>query len=115
MSLKIPIRATNTSDWTRKAADAVNQGISKTAGIDMRLGALETSTAAYEGTNNTNITALQGRAAALETFAHLPFTVATITLPPATLPASPVHGMLACDTADGKLKFYDGSAWQSLY
>jgi len=32
-----------------------------------------------------------------------------------TAPSSPVAGMIYFDSADGKLKVYDGAAWQACY
>lgn len=58
---------------------------------------------------------LIGRVTSLEAFSAAPFTVSSVTLTPAPLPGSPVHGMIAVDSADGKLKFYDGTVWQALY
>ncbi len=51
---------------------------------------------------------LSGRVSALETPVRLVLT-------PETLPASGAVGELRCDSADSKIKAWDGSAWQPLW
>lgn len=111
MILKVPVTATSSPEWVRRAAEAVNALITALSGVDGRLTTLEVADAGTAAA----LTALDGRADALEAFTALPFTVASITLTPGALPGSPVHGMIATDIADGKLKFYDGMVWQNLY
>lgn len=111
MTLQIPTTAADPVEWIRRAAGAVNAVIKDLAALVKRTIDLET----FQGTATTTLGTLDTRTTALETFTATPFTVASITLPPATLPAAPVHGELATDVADGKLKFYDGTVWQPLY
>lgn len=110
MILKIPVTGSG-PEWVRRAAEAVNALITALAGFATRLTALE----ADDVTTAAALTALDTRADALETFAATPFSVASITLTPAALPGSPVHGMLVTDIADGKPKFYNGTIWVALY
>ena len=110
MILKVPVTGSG-AEWVRRVAEAVNALISSFSGVDGRLTTLEMADAGTAAA----LTALDGRATALEVFAATPFTLASITLTPAALPGSPVHGMLATDSVDGKLKFYDGTVWVALY
>lgn len=92
MTLKIPVIASPVAlpNWIRQTADAVNGIGGKVTGIIARIAALEAFTAA-------------------------PFTVTSITLTPATLPASPVKGMTVYDIADDKVKTWTGAAWVAHY
>lgn len=110
MILKVPVTGAG-PEWVRRAAEAINALITALANLGGRVDTLEIADAGTE----VALIALDGRVFALEGFADTPFTVASITLPPAALPGSPVHGMLATDSVDGKLKFYDGTIWQALY
>lgn len=90
MILKIPVTASNMIEWVRRAAGAVNALILTSDALD-------------------------GRMAAVETFAALPFTVGSITLTPVALPGAPTKGQTVYDIADNKVKTWDGAIWQAHY
>lgn len=106
MTLRIPTTAASPAEWVRRAAGAVNSNITALAALAKRVVTLE----AFQTSATASLTSLGTRTTALETYTHTSFT-----LTPATLPGAPVHGMVVTDIADGKLKFYDGTVWQSLY
>jgi hypothetical protein len=101
---RIPVTASSPVEWIRRASGSVNALISSLTGLGTRTTTLE-----------TGATALAARTTALEAFAHVPFTVASITLTPAALPGSPVKGMIVYDIADDKVKAWNGAIWNALY
>jgi hypothetical protein len=109
--LRVPVTASSSPEWVRRAAEAINRVIEAVAGVTARVDTLEMTDAGTEAA----LIALDGRVFALEGFADTPFTVASITLTPATLPGSPVEGMTVYDSADKKVKTWDGALWQAHY
>lgn len=106
MTLQIPKTAANPVEWIRRAADAVNAMIKDLAALVKRTTDLET----FQGTATTSLTSLGTRTTALETYTHTSFT-----LTPAALPGSPVEGQTVYDSADKKVKTWDGVTWQAHY
>jgi hypothetical protein len=58
------------------------------------------------------VNSIMTRLVSLET---QPYRGASLTLTPATLPASPDVGMTVMDSADGVVKTWDGATWRAHY
>jgi hypothetical protein len=98
-------------EWVRRCATAVNSLIRDMTSLQGRVGATEAADTAL----GVRMTTAEGAITTLEAFAATPFTLNSVTLTPVALPGSPVKGQTVYDTADNKVKTWDGVAWQPHY
>jgi len=110
MTLRVPVTASSMPEWVRLAGMAINSLIGRSDSGAVDVAALQAADTAQSAAT----AALDTRIDALEVSAPAPV-VTSITLTPAPLPGAPVVGQTVYDEADGIVKTWDGSAWNSHY